>query len=100
MSAGSGSYYSSLSEPSSCLRGLLISFANPVLVQYNKDQNNFKKTMAIFLELPVLGSEWNPRELARPISPSKAKEILASKKPEWLKIRPPGGESYQTIKGL
>lgn len=25
---------------------------------------------------------------------------MASKKPEWLKIRPPGGESYTQIKGL
>lgn len=37
---------------------------------------------------------------ARPLSPSKAREILQSKKPDWLKIRPPGGESYTRIKGL
>jgi lipoic acid synthetase len=37
---------------------------------------------------------------ARPLSPSKAREILQTKKPEWLKIRPPGGESYTRIKGL
>ena len=37
---------------------------------------------------------------ARPLSPSKAAEILASRKPEWLKIRPPAGESYLKIKGL
>jgi len=56
--------------------------------------------MSIFLELPVLDIEKNNRELARPISPSKASQILASRKPEWLKIRPPAGESYTQIKGL
>ena len=39
-------------------------------------------------------------EKAPPLSPSKAREILASKKPEWLKIRPPSGENYTRIKGL
>jgi lipoic acid synthetase len=77
--------------------------------------------MAIFLELPVLDSvpqghegshhlngandanesaNLSGRPLARPLSPSKAAKILASRKPEWLKIRPPGGESYLKIKGL
>ncbi|MGK5082063.1 lipoyl synthase [Bdellovibrionota bacterium FG-1] len=36
----------------------------------------------------------------RPLSPSKAAQILASRKPEWLKIRPPAGENYSKIKGL
>ncbi len=40
------------------------------------------------------------KELVRPISPSRAAQILASKKPEWLKIRPPAGEAYLQIKGL
>ena len=39
-------------------------------------------------------------EQARPLSPSKAREILASKKPAWLKIRPPAGESYGEIKSM
>lgn len=60
--------------------------------------------MAIFRELPVLQGNHNhaapPRELARPLSPSKAAQIAATKKPEWLKIRPPGGEKYTEIKGL
>lgn len=56
--------------------------------------------MAIFLELPVLDSAKSERELARPLSPSKAAQILASRKPEWLRIRPPGGDSYLQIKGL
>lgn len=59
--------------------------------------------MAIFRELPVLDTPHlaaRPDELARPIPPSKAREILASKKPEWLKIRPPGGENYTQIKGM
>src|SRR6188508_1634336 len=51
--------------------------------------------MAIFRELPVL--EPAP---ARPLSPSRAREILASRKPEWLKIRPPAGEAYTQIKGM
>lgn len=41
-----------------------------------------------------------PRDAARPLSPSKARQILATKKPEWLKIRPPAGESYVRIKGM
>ncbi len=69
--------------------------------------------MAIFRELPVLYPKEGDPELragtspstsvlppVRPLSPSKAREILASKKPEWLKIRPPGGEAYTQIKGL
>jgi lipoic acid synthetase len=58
--------------------------------------------MSIFLELPVLDSPHShaTAERARPLSPSKAKEILNTKKPEWLKIRPPGGEAYTQIKGL
>jgi len=54
--------------------------------------------MAITQELPILDTP--ARATARPLSPSKAREILQSKKPEWLKIRPPGGESYTRIKGL
>jgi lipoic acid synthetase len=37
---------------------------------------------------------------ARPLSPSKAREILNQRKPEWLKIRPPAGENYTQIKGM
>lgn len=37
---------------------------------------------------------------SRPLSPSKAAQILSSRKPEWLKIRPPAGEAYTQIKGL
>lgn len=36
--------------------------------------------------------------LARPMAPSKAREILQGKKPEWLRIRPPGGEVYSELK--
>jgi lipoic acid synthetase len=58
--------------------------------------------MAIFLELPVLDSDgsFKAHPLERPLSPSKAAQILAGRKPEWLKIRPPGGEAYTQIKGL
>ncbi len=56
--------------------------------------------MAIFLELPVLNRVKSDPEIARPLSPSKAAQILAARKPEWLKIRPPGGDSYNQIKGL
>lgn len=38
--------------------------------------------------------------IARPISPAKAKEIQPLKKPSWLKIRPPAGENYTHIKTL
>ena len=49
--------------------------------------------MAIFYELPVLNNvdesaalpEGRPlRPKARPLAPSKAAQILASRKPEWL----------------
>jgi lipoic acid synthetase len=58
--------------------------------------------MAIFRELNVLESArvHAHADLARPLSPSKAREILNLKKPGWLKIRPPGGENYTRIKGL
>jgi lipoic acid synthetase len=64
--------------------------------------------MAIFRELPVLDlghehpSEASPLDLAssRPLSPSKAALIQPTRKPDWLRIRPPGGESYLKIKGL
>lgn len=59
--------------------------------------------MAIFRELPILNdapSETGKPGLARPLSPSRAAQILASRKPEWLRIRPPAGESYLHIKGL
>ncbi len=77
--------------------------------------------MAIFRELPVLEAvsetvsetmdhahdhtdlvarSTRTQNEARPLPPSKAREILASKKPEWLKIRPPGGEAYTQIKGM
>ncbi len=52
--------------------------------------------MAITYELPVLPE----RPLARPMSPSLAAEVLSSRKPEWLKIRPPGGENYTLLKGM
>jgi len=61
--------------------------------------------MAIFRELPVLDSPTlGPIPLktdpAKPLSPSKAAQVLASKKPEWLKIRPPAGANYGEIKHL
>jgi lipoic acid synthetase len=72
--------------------------------------------MAIFRELTVLDSPQTlaaqtmgecvneagvaSSSMARPLSPSKAREVLNQKKPGWLKIRPPGGESYTQIKGL
>lgn len=57
--------------------------------------------MAIFKELNVLSSyEVSPEEEARPINPAKAREILSTRKPEWLKIRPPAGENYTKIKGM
>ncbi len=37
---------------------------------------------------------------ARPLRPSEAAKILQSRKPEWLKIRPPAGENYTQIKGM
>jgi lipoyl synthase len=64
--------------------------------------------MAIFRELPVLDAHsltaaqasMAGRKLERPISPSRAASIPALRKPEWLKIRPPAGESYLGIKKL
>jgi len=66
--------------------------------------------MAIFRELPVLQNVEDSvssvsdqsvhPDAARPLSPSKAAQILASRKPEWLKIRPPGGETYLKIKEM
>jgi lipoic acid synthetase len=53
--------------------------------------------MAITYELPVLAPA---APVARPLPPSKAAEILAARKPEWLKIRPPAGENYTRIKGM
>ena len=37
---------------------------------------------------------------ARPLPPSEARKVSPLKKPEWLKIRPPGGENYTQIKSL
>src|SRR5579885_2752832 len=48
-------------------------------------------------ELPLRAT---PREQARPLSPSRAAQVLSARKPEWLKVRPPAGESYVKIKGL
>ena len=61
--------------------------------------------MAIFRELPVLElphthTSRGMEPESRPLLPSKAREILQSKKPEWLRIRPPAGEAYTRIKGL
>lgn len=61
-----------------------------------RDRNG--PAMAIFKELPVLNAPDRP--LARPLSPSQASQILNERKPEWLKIRPPGGERYTEIKGM
>lgn len=56
--------------------------------------------MTIFLELPVLSPDFGEGEVARPLSPSKAAEILATRKPSWLRIRPPAGERYTQLKGM
>lgn len=59
--------------------------------------------MAIFRELPVLTpghDHGGSGALARPMSPSEAARVLSQRKPEWLKIRPPGGDNYLRIKGL
>jgi lipoyl synthase len=61
--------------------------------------------MAIFRELPVIetglpGFHRKDETLARPISPSKAAQVAAQRKPSWLKIRPPAGEKYKEIKGM
>ncbi len=42
----------------------------------------------------------NRHDQERPLSPSEASRIAPLKKPEWLKIRPPGGENYLQIKQL
>ena len=67
--------------------------------------------MTFLKELPVI-SDWSPHEdvalgapegeraPARPLSPSQAARILQTRKPEWLKIRPPAGESYTQIKKM
>lgn len=57
--------------------------------------------MAIFKELPVLTPyDAAPDEEARPINPARAREILNARKPDWLRIRPPGGENYTKIKSM
>ena len=68
--------------------------------------------MTFLKELPVIpdsppdaegGDPWAERVSvgqARPLSPSQASKILQSRKPEWLKIRPPGGEAYTGIKKM
>jgi lipoyl synthase len=57
--------------------------------------------MAIFKELTVLPTySVTDEEEARPLSPTRAREILQSKKPDWLRIRPPAGENYLNIKTL
>lgn len=49
---------------------------------------------------PVALGEVPRHQQARPLAPSRAREILAERKPPWLKIRPPSGDSYTQIKGL
>lgn len=65
--------------------------------------------MAISKELPVLDPHQDfhlkekmleRKNQVRPLSPSEARKITPLKKPEWLKIRPPGGENYTKIKAL
>ncbi len=58
--------------------------------------------MAIYRELPVLDLPLAAPERvpARPLSPSRAAQVMAEKKPAWLKIRPPGGENYTQIKSM
>lgn len=57
--------------------------------------------MAIFRELPVFDPHaHHANPLARPLSPSRAAEVPALRKPEWLKIRPPAGDNYLEIKSL
>jgi lipoic acid synthetase len=67
--------------------------------------------MAIHRELFVLDSATHapsgqpalraqPDRLERPLSRSRAREILSERKPSWLKIRPPGGDAYVQIKGM
>jgi lipoyl synthase len=40
------------------------------------------------------------QDLARPMPPSEAEKVPPLRKPDWLKVRAPGGESYTKIKGL
>lgn len=48
-----------------------------------------------------MGTEKTFREASeRPLPPSQAEKIAPSKKPDWLRIRPPGGENYSKIKSL
>lgn len=47
-------------------------------------------------ELPVL----DEAATARPLSPSEAAKVAQDKKPPWLKIRPPAGESYLRIRTM
>ena len=56
--------------------------------------------MAIYRELPVLDPARVSHDAARPLSPSQAEKMSPLRKPDWLRIRPPGGESYLQIKGL
>ncbi|RYZ70673.1 MAG: lipoyl synthase, partial [Proteobacteria bacterium] len=57
--------------------------------------------MAIFKELTVLTPhQARDDDEARPLSPARAREIMQSKKPDWLKIRPPAGDKYTQIKGM
>jgi len=35
-----------------------------------------------------------------PLAPSKAETIAPTRKPQWLKVKAPGGENYQRIKGM
>jgi lipoic acid synthetase len=59
--------------------------------------------MSINKESTELDSARTPQDHSgqeRPLSPSEAKKITPLKKPEWLKIRPPSGESYTQIKKL
>jgi lipoic acid synthetase len=73
--------------------------------------------MAWIRELPVLGQGLKPalgrelepeleldpatlREGSKPLLPSEARKILQERKPDWLKIRPPGGEKYTQIKRM
>lgn len=57
--------------------------------------------MSIFLELPVLDRHTlADEELERPLLPSKAAQIPVSKKPDWIRVRPPSGENYTKIKSM
>lgn len=39
-------------------------------------------------------------ELARPLNPAQAREIPQSRKPDWIRIRPPSGDNYLRLKDL